>query len=313
MSIDLNLLRTLVALVETRSVTRAAEKLGLSQPGLSSALSRLREQLKDPLFLRTSAGMLPTPCAEKIYGLASAFLKEFDENVEAGQFDAPSFAGEFRLAMGDAGEPDILPPLMNELEISAPKASVRSLTPTADEMPRVLESGEAEIAIGYYPELDGTGFLRQSLFKRSFVCMVRRDHPLRSERLSWEDFAACGHVGVTAPARSLRLLDAFLKDQGIDRRVALLTSHFMSLPPIVAQTNLLAIVPFAMGVQINNVERLRLIQLPFDAPEFTVSQHWHRRFNEQPRHRWLRGLLHRLFYERSGGASSTPSVLRRQD
>ena len=108
--LDLNLLRVLVVLRETGSVTRAAQKLGMSQPGFSSALARLRIQLQDPVFVRTSEGMLPTPRADQFYSLAAEALARIDHEVAAPPaFDAATFDGDIRLAMGDAGEPSICP------------------------------------------------------------------------------------------------------------------------------------------------------------------------------------------------------------
>lgn len=286
-----------MVLRETGSVTRAAEKLGMSQPGFSSALARLRTQLQDPVFVRTSGGMLPTPRAEQFYSLAAEALARIDHEVAAPPaFDPVAFDGEVRMAMGDAGEPSILPRLMNHLRGIAPAARVRSFSPSAGELARALETGAVELAVGLYPELEGGGFLRQALYRQSFHVMVRADHPLRGERVEWADLIRFGHVKVSSASRSAGLLDNFLREHGVVLPVALEVPHFMSLPSIVSRTDLLAIVPFAPGVQISAYEQLRLMDLPFEAPVFTVAQHWHARFKGQPKHRWLRAMVYELFH-----------------
>lgn len=296
--LDLNLLRVLVVLFETRSVTRSALRLGMSQPGFSSALARLRSQLQDPLFVRTSGGMLPTPRAEQFYVLAAEMLARVDQEVAApAAFDPAGFEGEFRLAMGDAGEPSVLPKVMNYMQAHAPKARVHSSSPGTEELAGALETGRVELAIGLYPELEGGGFLRQALYRQSFHCLLREGHPIRGPRVEWADLMAYGHVKVNAHSRSVKLLDNFMREHGIELPHSLEVPHFMSLPSIVARTDLLAIVPFAPGVQVSGAERLRLLPLPFDAPVFTIAQHWHARLSGQPKHRWLRSVFYELFHE----------------
>lgn len=296
--LDLNLLRVLVALGDSRSVTRAATKLGMSQPGFSSALARLRDQLQDGMFVRTSDGMLPTPRAERLYALCAELLGRIEHEVEeSARFDPSNFDGEFRLAMGDAGAPFILPPLMNHLDRTAPKARVHAAFPRVEEIARALESGDAELAIGYYPEIEGGGFRCQALTQQSFVCMMSADHPLAAGEITWENLAQYGYIGVGGLSRSLVVLEEYMKSRKVELPVRLHLPIFMSLPSVVARTRLIAIAPFSPGVHIPYSDDLKLLPMPADTPDFRVSQYWHARFNEQPRHQWLRATLFDLLHQ----------------
>jgi len=295
---DLNLLRVLTAIAETGSVSRAAEKLGMSQPGLSSALTRLRERLQDPLFVRTARGMLPTPRAQQLHALAAEALTRIDQHLSGpARFDPASTSDEFCIAMGDAGEPRILPPLLGHLQQHAPGVRVRTISPFPDELAGVLENGHADLAIGYYPELDGNSILRQRLYQQGFRCMARADHPMIATSLSMRAFQHCGHVTVTSPQRSQQSLENHLRQHRIERRVVLKVPHFMSLPMIVRDTDLLAVVPFPFFVGHTRASdhALRLLELPFPAPSFSVCQYWHRRYASHPRHHWLRQTIGELF------------------
>jgi len=295
---DLNLLRVLTVVAETGSVSRAAEKLGMSQPGLSSALTRLRERLQDPLFVRTPHGMLPTPRAQQLHVVAAEVLARIDQELlDDAHFDPHAAHDEFCIAMGDAGEPRILPPLLEHLQQEAPGLRMRTISPFPDELAGVLENGLADLAIGYYPELDGHNFLCQRLYRQSFMCLVRREHPLIGEHLDMPTFLRCGQVTVTSPQRSQQSLERHLKQHQIERRIILKVPHFMSLPMIVRHTDLLAVVPFPFFVGRANASdhALRLLELPFPSPHFTVSQYWHRRYTSHPRHHWLRQTIHTLF------------------
>jgi len=295
---DLNLLRVLTAITETGSVSRAAEKLGMSQPGLSSALTRLRERLQDPLFVRTAHGMLPTPRAQQLHAVAAEALARIDPHLSGpSRFDPGSARDEFCIAMGDAGEPRILPPLLDHLQQHAPGVRVRTMSPFPDELGQMLESGQADLAIGYYPELDGHSFLRQRLYSQGFRCMARADHSLIGKALTMQIFQDCGHVTVTSPQRSQQSLERHLRQHRIERRVVLKVPHFMSLPMIVRHTDLLAVVPFPFFVGHTRASdhALRLLELPFPAPSFSVCQYWHRRYGSNPRHHWLRQTIGALF------------------
>lgn len=297
---DLNLLRIVLALGRTRHLTRAAELLGMSQSGFSSALARLRRRTGDQLFLRGAGGMLPTPRAERMIEAAAAVLATVEDRVLAPpEFDPATSCTELRLATPDVGEIVFLPRLLEKLQRVAPRISLRSEALPEAGLPEALAAGEADMAVGYYPDLSAQVFLRRRLYLHTFACIVRRGHPLDRKKLTEAAFRRLGHVVVTAPSRSALLLESLLERRGIERRIVLRTPHHLSLPSIIEETDLIATVPLAVGMRFAQLGAVQLMPLPFPPALFEVAQHWHRRFQDDPRHRWLREMMTDLFDEAS--------------
>lgn len=293
---DLNLLRVLVALDETRSVTQAALALNMSQSGFSTALGRLRVAFDDALFVRSPRGMLPTPRAQGIVKIARPVLASVMESVLGPPaFDPGTMRTEFRLAMSDVAEIIYLPRLLRHLAVHAPYCSVRTSSLGTDALVSALEAGHIDLAVGYFPDLDSQAFFKQRLYTHTYACMVRHDHPIVADGLSKEVYSQLGHAVVTSPARSNEFFDKFLAEHRIARRIVLSTPHHLSLPAIVEFTDLIATVPLATGVHFARLGNVRLARLPFTPPRFAVQQHWHRLVNQDPRSRWLRSQIALLF------------------
>ena len=304
-SFDLNLLRVLVALERTRNVTRAAEVLGMSQSGFSTALARLRKQCGDALFVRTADGMAPTPRAERMVSTAQAVLAQVSEGVLGEpEFRAERSRTEFRLAMADVAEIVVLPRLLRQMQQLAPNVTVSSASYGTEALRAGLADGSIDLAVGYFPDLDGEGFFRQRFYTHTYACMVRRAHPLavaarRGAAMTMPDFLTLGHAAVASPARSNSLLEHFLERRGLHRRVVLRTPHHLGLPAIIENTDLIATLPLAAGARFAQFGTVQLLRLPFEPPSFGVQQHWHRRVQHDSRHRWLRELMAQLFSEES--------------
>lgn len=297
---DLNLLRVLLALGHTRHVTRAAELLQMSQSGFSTALGRLRRQCDDPLFLRSGAGMLPTPRAEAMLQRAAELLSTVQSDVlQAPQFDPASATTEFTFAMADVAEIVILPRLMAHLGRVAPRTRASTHPLRDGELQEAMAAGQVDLAIGYFPKIVGQDFFQQRLYKHTFACLVRRDHPLDRGRLTLAAYREMAHVIVTSPSRTAGLFQETLDAMGIERRVGLRTPHYLSLPSIVETTDLIATVPLAAGVRFAERANVKLVPLPFAPQVFLVHQHWHRRFHQDSRHRWLREQVAQLFNDES--------------
>lgn len=293
---DLNLLRVLVALDRTHSVSRAAEALDMSQSGFSTALARLRTRFGDALFVRTPAGMEPTPRARQMIETARAVLGQVQDGIIAPPVFEPATARtEFRLAMADVAEIVFMPRLLHHLQQHAPHARVSCGPLAADELVIAMEAGTIDLALGYFPDLSAQAFFHQRLYTHTYACMVRRDHPLSAARLTEKSYAAAGHAVVSSPARSNTLFEQFLQGRGIERRVVLSTPHHLSLPAIVSRSDLLATVPLAAGALFAELGTVELIRLPFKPPSFAVQQHWHRLYHHDPRNSWLRAQVAGLF------------------
>jgi DNA-binding transcriptional LysR family regulator len=294
---DLNLLRIAVALYDEHSVTRAALKLQMSQPSVSTALKRLRSSVGDPLFLRTAAAMTPTPRAHSLVAEARGILARVEEGVLAEvPFDPSAEGVTFSIALSDVGEMVFLPRILERVKTLAPRASVRSVSAPPAQLESALEGGEVDLAVGYFPDLRKSNFVQQRLFNHYFVCLLRADHPVRGERLTMEQFLRLEHAVVHAEGRSSEILEDYLKRRKIHRKVALHTPHFMSLPMIIARSDLVATVPHAIGMYWSGPgTRIRALRPPFDVPAIALRQHWHRRFQNDARNKWLRAIVRELF------------------
>ncbi len=293
-SIDLNLLLVFDAMIEHRSVTRAAEAIGLSQPAMSAAVARLRRLFDDPLFVKTGAEMRATPRAA---ALAPAIRHVMDtvktEILQPQSFNAGTAERTFTLLTPDIGEINFLPPLVSRFSALAPGLSLKTLTMPRHVAAEALESGEAELAIGYYPDLHKAGFFQQKLFQNPHVCILRTEHPAVGKSISLQQYLELPHATVR-PGRE-HLFEEFLQRKGLKRRVLIETSHFASLLPIIESSDLIATVPADLAQMFVRHAAIRIVEVPLQAPSIEVHQFWHQRFHKDPANVWLRGLVYELF------------------
>jgi DNA-binding transcriptional LysR family regulator len=298
---DLNLLRVLLALHRFHSVTKAADHLDMSQSGFSSALARLRKHTGDSLFVRTSQGMAATPRAEEIIQAALPALKLVERRILAHPtFEAVTARTQFRLVMADVAQIVFLPRLIAHLQQVAPYVTVICEQLTSEALLQALATGEADLALGYFPELLTQAFFHQRLYVHTFVCMARRDHPLEDGKLTASAFSELGHIVVTLPARTGSLFAEWLKRHKVKRRVVLHTPHHLTIPDILEATDLIATVPHAAGARFAKMGTVKLLPLPFAPPPlFPVHQFWHRRNQNEVGHRWLRNEISMLFNDAS--------------
>nr|ABW22834.1 LysR-like regulatory protein [Burkholderia sp. NCIMB 10467] len=294
--IDVKLLNVFAETYRTSSVTQAAENLGLSQPTISFNLSKLRDHYKDPLFVRTSRGMEATPFAQELYEQVVDLLASFS-NIARLQtsFDPSEAQRIFRIAMTDISQIVLLPTLLNKLRIVAPRAQLR-ISHITTETPRMLESGEVELAVGFMPQLDA-GFYQQKLFPQRFVVLAASRHVALGDSMSLEYYLSAGHVTVTPSGTGHSIIDRTLREQQLHRHVVLDVPNYLAIADIVAQTDLLATVPQKLADLMSSSVDARRYPVPFEIPQYDVKQHWHARTHQDAGHRWLRALLAELFLE----------------
>jgi DNA-binding transcriptional LysR family regulator len=290
---DTELLLVFDEIYKTRNVTRAAENLGLPQSTVSLGLGKLREHFNDRLFSRTAKGMEPTPRAENAIAdvrLALQALQHalLDEPV----FDAASSSRAFRICMTDISEIVLLPRLLNHLRAHGPGIQV-DISKISPDSPLELADGTVDLAVGFMPHLEA-GFYQQKLFDQHFVCLVADSHPRVRDALSLEALQREEHVSVRTSGTGHAIVDKVLAREGIRRRVVLQLPSFLGVARIVAQTELLAIVPYRYGAAMVN-EDVRLLPVPVELPNFQVKQHWHERYHADASNRWLRQVFAQLF------------------
>jgi DNA-binding transcriptional LysR family regulator len=294
---DLNLLPIAFALYDELSVSRAAQVLSMSQPAVSMALRKLRTIFNDPLFIRAPTGVSPTPRAHALVRATRPLVERLQESLLTEErFDPVLSTRTISIALSDVGELVFLPKLLERFRSRAPQCTVRSVSVPPAPLVHGLEQGDIDLAVGYFPDLTKPSFLQQRLFTHHFACLMRAGHPRRAKRLSLENFLAMEHAVVRAEGRSQEIFERFLERKRIRRRVVLLTPHFLSIPIIIARSDLVATVPHALAIYFARMsDDLAFALPPFDIAGFDVKQHWHRRFHHDRRNAWLREQVTSLF------------------
>ncbi|WP_396333518.1 LysR family transcriptional regulator [Burkholderia anthina] len=294
--LDLNLLVVFEALLRERSVTRAARDIGLTQGAMSHALNRLRVFFDDPLFVKTTDGMTPTPKGEQLGATVSEVIAAIRQNIvaEAG-FEPLTARRTFVLCMTDMGELVFLPPLIRRLRKIAPGCVLRSVQVPIEQIEGVLASGEADLALGSIhaaPE----GLFQQQLFMHSFVTVVSVRNRKVGKTLTRAQFEAMPQIVVSLTGRASAAYDNAFDAYGIRRNIYLTTPHFLAVPHLIdAQPDLIATVPLELGTVFSRLGTVRILPPPVALPPFALRQHWHARFNTDPANVWLRHLIKETF------------------
>jgi DNA-binding transcriptional LysR family regulator len=277
----------------TQSMTRAAERLDLSQPTASIWLAKLRREWRDPLFVRTSSGMQPTPRADALIGPARealALLRRL--SGEEPVFDPALAQRSFRICMTDASHITLLPRILAHVRSVGPDIRLE-VAPISAATPHMLETGEADLALGYIPGLEA-GYHEQPLYRQDFVCLVNARHPRIGTTFTARAYREEAHIGILS-STSYPMLQESLKGQRIVRRVLLELPGFLGLAAIVSSTDLIATVPRTIGETLAQMAQIRVLACPVKVPTFMVKQYWHVRYHHDPGVRWLRGVCARLF------------------
>lgn len=288
---DLNLLQAFHAVHATRSVTRAAEQLGVSQPTVSHALRRLRVLFEDALFVRVQGGMAPTAKAERLaVAVGHAFSTLESAIRETESYDPARSERTFRLHMSDIGETIFLPPLVAALARVAPRVKLEVQQLTGAEIRPALESGRIDLALGYIPELDVE---RRFLLHERYVVLMREAHPLARRAPTRSLLARLDYVLVRSHPATERALRAL----GLGDRVRLTLPHFMVLPRIIADTDLAVVLPSRLATVFRRMGHYVVWQPRAGLPRFDVSVHWYWRYADEPGNRWLRERIVELLGE----------------
>ncbi|MDB5776652.1 MAG: LysR family transcriptional regulator [Herbaspirillum sp.] len=297
--LDLEWLAVFEEIYKTNSVSRAAERLGLAQATASIALNKLRVHFGDKLFSRTSKGMMPTPRAAALY----PELRDITHRLEVARGFRAEFVPaqsnrEFRISITDISEIVLLSGLLNHLQKVAPGIRLEIEKIGADSAGR-LETGEIDLAVGFMPHLEA-GFHQQILFTQNFVCLAARDHPRIGDKVSRAAFLREGHIVVKTSGTGHWIVDKVFERNGMERKVVLRLPSFLGVAHIVAETELLVIVPRKLGEKLVSQENIKLLAPPVPLPSFSVKQHWHERFHADAGNVWLRRTIAELFSTYAG-------------
>lgn len=285
-----------------RSLTRAARNLSLTQPAVSNALRRLRETLGDELVQRSGQGMAPTSRALAIWPAVREALQQLQESLVPSEFVPGTANTTFVLAMADATAAELMPGLVETLDQEAPGVSMRVVPLTTRDPRRMLDEETCDMAVGYFPSLladltahaqsgEPLPFLHQRLYDGEYVCVMRKDHPLATGPFTLNRFCAARHMLVSFSGRPYGFIDESLASLGRERHVVLTVNQFFTAGRVVANSNLLTVLPRHFVRVTGIADQLVLRPLPFDVSPVHVDAVWHRRSQQRSAHAWLRQAL----------------------
>lgn len=292
--VDLNLLVIFDALMQEKNVTKAANRVALSQPAFSNALSRLRHYLKDDLFVRSPDGMLPTPRARELAPHISGVISILQSALEPGEFDPACDSKVFRISANDYLVATTITELMVRLNEEGPNLDVRVIDRGINpkKVYRALDTGEIDLAIGAYgdvPERYGVFYIADT----DFVCMMRSSHPLAEGYLTLKRFAKAKHLLVTPGGDALGFVDEALARAGLSRRISLTVNHFSVVPALIARTDMITTIPRRIARTYEPLYDIKLRPSPVETPGkyATVALIWHKEFGQNRAQSWFRDQL----------------------
>ena len=303
-TLDLNLLRVFDEVMAEGSLTRAARNLSLTQPAVSNALRRLRETLGDELVQRSGQGMAPTPRARAIWPAVREALAQLQSSLIPNEFVPAEANTSFVLAMSDASAAELIPVLTETLEKQAPRVTLRVVPLTTRDPRSMLDEEACDLAVGYFPSMladltartqsgEPQPFFHQRLFTGEYVCVMRKDHPLAQGPLTIDAFCAARHMLVSFSGRPFGFVDEALATLGRERFVVLTVNQFFTAARVVANANLLTVLPLHFLKVTGFADQLVFRPLPFEVSPVLVDAVWHRRNQQRSSHVWLREVVQR--------------------
>ncbi len=317
-TLDLNLLRVFDEVMSERSLTRAARNLSITQPAISNAMRRLRDSLGDELVRRSGQGVEPTPRALALWPSVREALRQLQSSLSPAEFVPSQAQDTFVLAMADATAAELIPGLVAIVEAEAPGVFLRVVPLTTRDPRRLLDEETANLAVGYFPAVmadltarnqsaDGLSYEHERLYDGQYVCVMRRGHPLAEGEFTVDRFCEARHLLVSFSGRPFGFIDEALTAMGRSRRIVLTVNQFFTAGRVVANSNLLTVLPRhfvrTTGIAGELVQR----ELPFEVPTVHVDSLWHRRMQHAPGHQWLRQAMARSSLKAFGPARSRVS------
>ena len=304
-TLDLNLLKVFDVVMSERSLTRAAHQLSLTQPAVSNALRRLREALGDDLLVRQGRTLEPTARAQELWPAVRSALQQLQASLLPAVFTPASANTTFVLTMADATAAELMPGLLAVMTREAPGVSMRVLPLTTRDPRRLLDDGQADLAIGYFPAVspdltaralagDTVTFKLHRLFEGDYVCVMRKGHPLAGRPLTLERYCAARHLLVSFSGRAFGFIDGALASLGRSRRVVLTVNQFFIAGKVVASSDLLTVLPRHFLKVTGIAEQLVVRELPFTTAPIQVDALWHLRQDGDSGHAWLRSQVAKL-------------------
>jgi DNA-binding transcriptional LysR family regulator len=294
---DLNLLVVFQEVFRARQISSAAKQLNLTQSAVSNALARLRRTFNDELFVRTSAGMQPTPLAEHLSGPIAAALASVTLALNRPEpFNAATSERQFTVAMTDVAEIYFMPPLIEHCRALAPHIQIATVRPSSVDLKSAMESGGIDLAIGAFDRVS-TALYQRRLFRQPYVSMFRAGHALGAGVPTLKEFVAAQHLFVASLDSPYDRINQMLERAGVRSQACYRVPHFTAVPYIVSSTDLVVTVPRKLAERAAAAFNLQFIRPPMRLPALQTNFFWHRRFSQDEGSRWLRGVIADIFAE----------------
>lgn len=303
---DLNLLRVFAELMAEGNVTRAAEKIALSQSGVSNALNRLRQSFNDTLFEKTSSGVRPTARAVELWSAIQPHFEAMKQVISPDKFDASQYHGNFTIAMSDYGAKRILPRLTEYMAVRAPSVRI-DLTPySVSNLTAMFDRGGVDLAIGGYlnDSSRSSGIRTHELWPVHWSCLMRKNHPLAKGPLTLSRFLNARHLDVTFPGGRLPLYDGLLESYAHKRNLLLTLNSYDSALAIIAQSDYIGVFPTSLLDTGDYSDLVTSRRPPINIPVRPFSVVWHQRWDRHAAHCWLRETIISLFHIAQKSAAS---------
>ncbi|MCX6123893.1 MAG: LysR family transcriptional regulator [Proteobacteria bacterium] len=299
---DLNLLRLFQEIYDSKSISIAAKRIGITQPAVSNALRRMRLALKDELFVPTSEGMLATVFAETVAAKVLPLLREIDaELIGAGPFDPATWSQVMRFGVTDYAVTTITQQLIPNLMAQAPNGRIHQIVMKDRNPHDELTTGALDLAIGSFTK-EPANFYQKELYTDSFAVITRKNHPiLGRKKINAEYYAAAQHLLIAPWGSAWGAVDHSLSQIGLSRVIHITVPYFDAAPGIIANSNLISTVPRQLALKWREQFNLQLLEPPISISDFSISMLWHRRTHKSPAHEWVRKAVANSTQEQQDG------------
>ena len=289
--VDLNLLVVFDAVMREKHVTRAAKRIGMTQPAVSNALNRLRYIAKDDLFVRSAVGVVPTSRALELGPPIRQAINLVENAFDPTSFDPKNSTDEFNIAISNYTVSILFPQLAEILEKEAPNINVRSKQLGDVDLLKELEAANIDFVIAGQQLQEKENFISHHLYDEDFVCVMRKGHPFaKKKQLSIKEFSQSKHLMVTTTGKAFGFVDYLLESKGLKRRVAMTVNQFLVAPAIIRQSDMVLTVSKRVAEKFR-LERVKVFPLPLLANPLCLRLIWHKRSDTNPGNQWIRNKI----------------------
>ncbi len=292
--LDSRLLNIFYHIYKSKSISMAADAIGVSQPTISNGLVKIRQHFDDPLFLRVGNEMIPTELAKQIFPLVSEVINKVESiNNFSLHFEPSKSDMVLTLAMTDVSHLVLLPKISNFLAQSAPQIRI-NVRPISLETSYQMANGEIDMAIGFLPQLED-GFYQQKLFSQRYVVISRKDHPrINAQNFTIEDYMRELHIDIDTGVGHYQIENA-LQNSGVKRDILIRLPSYLGVGLMVQETDAIATVPYYLSKVLLSRDNLQILNAPVDFPTYSIKQHWHMCCHHKTSHQWFRKSCYEIF------------------